>query len=126
MPADPTPPPQLPGPGPSRRRPVPSAGNNWGGILLLALIGLVFLFALRTFQNSGVIDWSEFWLLVEQHPEALTSVTFRGSDQVLVEVGSPDKVPESLRAKLRGKWLSATRLRFNEDRGVLEKMQQLA
>jgi len=102
-------------------------GGNWG-LGLFIVLALLIILVHQSFVPSGVIEWSDFWVLVKEYSSTLNKVTFRGTETLEVEIkeGKKGDLPKSLQDKLRGNTFSVTRVRVNEDRDILAALDQLA
>src|SRR5437763_6517493 len=111
MPSDPTPRPNPPpAGGKPRRRTAPGGGGNW--VWMLILLVLVGMFLVSNLEASGALEWGEFYTLIndDKASEAIKSVIFRGTNQIVVEISDPKKLPEPLEKKLaRGNRFTVTR-----------------
>jgi cell division protease FtsH len=115
---NPTPPPT----GKPRRRPSPAVGGNWVWMVILLL--LVGMFLVKSMEPGGMLEWSEFYLLLNN--KNLKKVILIGSERLQGEVAHMDKVPDELKKKLRTSKFTVQRLKVNEDKDLVDRLQQLA
>ncbi len=126
MPSDPTPRTNPPPAGKPRRRPTSGGAGNW--VWMLVVLFIIGIFILNSLEPSGAIEWSDFYTLITD-PEAslnVKKVTFRGADQIVVEVDDPGKLPKDLQKKIaRGNRLTVTRLQTKDEKAIIDRLQEM-
>src|SRR5436305_14951630 len=100
MPSDPTPRPNPTPAGKPRRRPAPGGGGNW--VWMLILLVLVVMFLVNTMEPTGAIEWGEFYALLNDPVASanIKKVTFRGPNQIVVEIADKEQLSAELKKKL--------------------------
>lgn len=132
MPDDPTPTP--PAAGRPRRRPGPGVGGNVAWIILVVLL---FLWLVGLALPGGAhLEWGEFYSLVTVEEAAVKSkddkarnlekVVFVGNSRIDGVIKDVRKLPEEMQKKFKGLAFRVERLRVNEDREVVDRLQFLA
>ncbi len=95
---------------------------------MLILLVLVGMFLFTNLEPSGAIEWGEFYSLIKD-PESsknVKKVIFRGTNQIVVEVADPKKLPDDLAKKIgRGNRFTVTRLQVNEEKDVIARLETL-
>ncbi len=130
MSSDPNPNDTPPTGKPPRRRPgQPGVGGNL--IMAVILISILALLVFNSLSPSGVVEWGEFYRILENPDLAkhLKSVRFRGTDSIEVEIDEAIKkqLPETVRNKIgRGTRFTVQRLHNAADKDFAQSLEQLA
>jgi cell division protease FtsH len=120
MPARQTPPPA----GKPRRRSAPAMPGSW---IWLVILGMFLVWVLMTtIGDRDSIDYGDFVSLVENkdYNRNITKITEVGTDRINVEIEDPDKLPQELKDRLKGRKKFWTR-RSAEDKQLPERLRAL-
>jgi cell division protease FtsH len=94
-------------------------GGNWMWVAILLLISALLL--AQSLAPSGNLDYTDFLELIKNDEvvKNIKKVILRGSDQIVVEIEQPDKLPKEWQKKLSRGRFTVQRLKDIKDTDLL-------
>jgi cell division protease FtsH len=97
--------------------------------MVILLVVLALLIA-QSQSSTGKIEWSDFLLLISKdrgYSDNITKIIYQGTDQILIEVKDPEKLPADLRKKAtRANQLVVQRPKTPAEESWVNRLNELA
>lgn len=96
---------------------------------MIIILLIVSMFLYSSMSPSGTVDWSEFYVLLHNEKQSadIERITFRGTDTLVVEMKTTERLDQALKDKLgKNTRFTVQRLRVKEDKDLVDRVNALA